>query len=81
VTIDEKQSVIEDRMAVDAEGGIWVTPFSGDSVRPRARRLDAVIDLQVANPTRPAFAGQALARRMSRRPNIAYRWFGAGATC
>ena len=54
---------LPDGLAVDAEGGAWVSLFGGGAIRRYAEdgMLDAVVPLPVTNPTCPAFGGPDLA--------------------
>jgi sugar lactone lactonase YvrE len=55
---------LPDGLAMDAEGGVWLTLFGGGQVRrySPAGQLDVVIDLPTSNPTSPGFGGPELDR-------------------
>lgn len=63
VTIDPVDGM-PDGLAVDAEGGVWVSLFGGGAVRRYAPsgELDALCRLPTSNPTCPAFGGRLLDR-------------------
>jgi sugar lactone lactonase YvrE len=61
-TIDPADG-LPDGLAVDAEGGVWLSLFGGGAIRryDADGTLDAVVPLPVTNPTCPAFGGPDLA--------------------